>query len=125
MGPTMKRIKELEKSNREMLEQIKKNRETLKRSDVKLEELVNDSDENRGSVIIQALDVVQLENGATGVVNVGNENGCSISWFGNIGEKTAWWQLGEKGLKKIDTLPSILGKAFRGPHYNNGPYDFK
>ena len=53
---------------------------------------------------MQALDIVQLNDGSTGLVKEGNEKGCSIKWFGNTENKTAWWEQGEQGLKVIDKI---------------------
>ena len=64
---------------------------------------------------MKALDIVQLNNGSTGIVKEGNEKGCSIKWFGGSENKTAWWQEGEDGLRVIDSLPAVLCDAIRHP----------
>jgi hypothetical protein len=64
---------------------------------------------------MKPLDIVQLDNGATGLVREGDKNSCSIAWFGKAENKTAWWAEGEKGLKVIDSLPAVLCNGVRHP----------
>ena len=73
---------------------------------------------------MQALDIVQLDDGSTGLVKQGNEKGCSIKWFGNAKNKTAWWEQGEQGLKVIDNLPAVLCDGVKHPFSsdNSNPY---
>jgi hypothetical protein len=64
---------------------------------------------------MNALDIVTIDSGAVGLVTEGDEKACSITWFGGAESKAAWWQEGERGLKVIDNLASVLACGIRHP----------
>lgn len=74
---------------------------------------------------MKPLDIVEIDTGAIGIVKEGNKHSCSILWFGKKEYKGAWWREGEKGLKVIDNIASILVESMRHPSSSskNNPYN--
>ena len=57
---------------------------------------------------MEPLDIVKLASGSIGLVLEVSFGKCSVMWIVKKRNKTAWWELGEEGLKVVGNVRDLL-----------------